>query len=422
MTRIISARAVFVLCFSSLLSAGDWQGLGIYKTAWNQYRSSLFNPDNRCVERMGWREGPSFHLSQFIGARFTAVSLDWQAEIRGSANHASGNVWKSDWTVPQLFAQKSLFENMILIVGRAIQRWGTGYAFNPSDVVAPEKSLSDPDNREYGAVGNDMVLLEYFGSSSSVSLCALTRLDFKSGIRGRNSKLAFRFYQKIRHLDLSFISAFQSGRSPVWGLNFAIVIGDRLEFHGEAAAQKGSSDLYHPSAGGEMDLYLQNPLAPLRKTEGRYYHQLLLGFMYTFPGDILWVSEYSHRDQGYSRKEWSRLTDYVSFLNTPAVSSLGEAALGNLLWSLQTFSPKGAMRDYWMNHVRIPISGVWEITLTHLLNCADSSFVMIPEVSARPGRIFTFYLRSNIFQGRGLSEYGSFFQASSLEAGFRMNI
>jgi hypothetical protein len=422
MKRTFLMRAAFCLFLSSLLSAGEWHYLGIYKTTWNQYRLSLFNPDNRCVERMGLRKGPSFDLSQFLGVQVKALSFDWQAEIRGSANLVPGNDGKTDLTIPQLFVQKSIFENIVLIVGRAIQGWGTGYAFNPSDVVAPEKSLSDPDNSERGAVGNDMVLLEYLGSSSSVSLCALTRLDFKSGIRGRGSKLAFRFYQKIRHVDLSFISAFKTGESPVWGLNFAAVFGDRLEIHGEAAAQKGSPDLYHPAADGAMDLYRQNPLAPLRKTDGKYYRQLLLGFMYTFPGDFLWVSEYYHRDQGYSRKEWSRLTDYVSFLNTPSISSLGEAALSNLLWSLQVFSPKGAMRDYWMNHVRIPVSGVWEITLTHLLNCADSSFVMIPEVSARPGRVFTFYLRSTIFQGRGVSEYGSFFQSSSLEAGLRMRI
>jgi hypothetical protein len=80
------------------------------------------------------------------------------------------------------------------------------------------------------------------------------------------------------------------------------------------------------------------------------------------------------------------------------------------------------MRDYWMNHVQFPISRRWQLTATHFMNLADSSFALIPEVNTTPGTAFTFYLRSFIFQGRGRSEFGSFFQSLSLEAGMRVRL
>jgi hypothetical protein len=179
---------------------------------------------------------------------------------------------------------------------------------------------------------------------------------------------------------------------------------------------------YHPAILGEKTLYQQDPLAPLKQADGKFYYQALAGFQYTFPGNILWVSEYYHRGQGYSLTEWNRLLEYVSFLNALKASAPEDAVVGNLLWSLQVFSPKGAMRDYWMNHVQVPISRGWQLTATHFMNLADFSFVLIPEINATPGTAFTFYVRSYIFQGRGGSEFGAFFQSLSLEAGMRVRL
>lgn len=410
------------LIFPVMACAFEWEAVGIARGFLHGYRASLFNPDNICVRQRGLKDGLRVGLSQFFSVQLEFFSLQGQADFMGSADYSPQNGWSTDLTVNQFILQKDFFQNLVVLVGRSIQRWGTGYAFNPTDVAAPEKELSDPDNYEKRAKGNDMLKLEYFGESFSIALCYLFPGGIGRGMDWRDSRLALRFYKTIGQVDLSFISRFQRVEAPVWGFNFSAAIAERLEIHGEASIQKGNRSRYHPAILGDKTLHQQDPLAPLKQDDGKFYHQALLGFQYTFPGNILWVSEYYHRGQGYSMTEWNRILDYVSFLNALKASAPEDLVVGNLLWSLQVFSPKGAMRDYWMNHVQVPISRRWRLTATHLMNLADFSYVLIPEINAMPGTAFTFYLRSYIFQGRGRSEFGAFFQSLSLEAGMRVRL
>lgn len=402
--------------------AVEWEALGIARGFSNRYRASLFNPDNICVRQMGLKEGLQASLSQFFSLQFEILSVEGQVDFTGRSDYSSQNGWTTNLTVNQFTLQKDFFQNLVVLVGRSIQRWGTGYAFNPTDVAAPEKELSDPDNSEKRVKGTDVLKLEYFGESFSIALCYLFPERIGRGMNWRDSRLALRLYRTFGQVDLSFVSLFQKGEAPVWGFNISTVIGERLEIHGEASAQKGNSNRYHPAILGEKALYQQDPLAPLKRGDGKFYHQALLGFQYTFPGNVLWVSEYYHRGQGYSVTEWDRILDYASFLNDLRKSVPEDAVAGNLLWSLQAFSPKGAMRDYWMNHIQVPVRRRWQFSVTQLMNLSDFSFVLIPEVSAMLGTAFTFYVRSFIFQGRRRSEFGSFFQSLSLEAGMRVRL
>jgi hypothetical protein len=400
----------------------EWETMGIARGFLHRYRASPFNPDNTCVRQLGLEDGFQVALSQFFSVHFQIFSVQAQADWTGRADYSPENGWRTGLTVNQFTLQKDFFQNLVVVVGRSIERWGTGYAFNPTDVAAPEKELSDPDNSEKRAKGKDMVKLEYFGETFSVALCYILPGDIGRPMDLRDSRLALRVYKNYDRVDLSFVSRFQRGETPVWGFNVAAVFGQRLEIHGEASIQKGTTTSYHPAILGEKNLYQQDPLRPLKQDDGKFYLQALLGFQVTLPGNTLWVSEYYHRGQGYSTKEWSRILDYVSFLNTSKEDAPEDLVAGNLLWSLQVFSPKGALQDYWMNHVQVPISRRWQLTATHFMNLADFSFVLIPEINTSPGTAFTFYVRSTIFQGRGRSEFGAFFQSFSLEAGMRVRL
>jgi hypothetical protein len=132
------------------------------------------------------------------------------------------------------------------------------------------------------------------------------------------------------------------------------------------------------------------------------------------------VSEIYHRDQGYSPEEWGRVIEYLSFLGNLGGSLPEDVLLANRCWCLQVFSPNGAMRDYWMNYLQVPLFKKGTLTATHLWNLSDIGFVLIPEAAVAAGDHFTFYLRSYIFQGRTTSEFGSFYQSLVFEAGLRL--
>jgi len=408
---------MLVCIFPINLLGVDLRTFGFYRSYYQRYRSTLFNPGNRSVQFLGYRTGPDFSFSQYFDFQMDFLSLQWQIDVMGELERS--DQWKDDVKMKQLFFQRGLFENWVLVAGRAIQRWGTGYAFNPTDVVAPDKELNDPDNSEKRAEGNDMIKLEYFGETYSIAMCYLTKVDFDPKIEVEGSKLAFRFYKNLWDIDLSFISLFSRAESPIWGLNSSFVIGDRLEIHGEVSAQKGSYRAYHRTINEANTLYLKEPFETSRRNDPHIYLQFLLGFQYTLPRNIMWVAEYFHQDQGYSKREWDRVMEHVHFLNNQLETPFHEAAEGNLLWSLNVFSTKGAMQDYLMNYLDGPVHRNVGLRSTWMMNLNDFSAVLIPEINVTIGDHFTFYGRGFFFYGREGTEFGELFQSYTIEAGLR---
>jgi len=389
---------------------------GFFRVAFPSYRESVFNPGNEAVRTLGLTGGAHWAFSQFAGLTFKALSLEWRVEASLQAAKSPGGRWGTDLTFHQVFVQKDFGGGFSVLAGRSIQRWGTGYAFNPTDFAAPAKELNDPENREQRQVGRDLVKIEYFGDSYSIAVCGLAPAAEGSG----GWRPALRVYANIGHVDLTGVVLARLGKSWLWGGSFAVTIGSGLELHGEVALQKGSDEAYHPAAWGARALYEADPVGPWKSGDGTTYVQGLLGFHYTFPGNVFWVSEYYHRGQGYSASQWDGVLGYLDELDGRLGLAPAEILLANRMWCLKVFSANGAMRNYWMNHVRAPAAkkGAWSVT--HLLNLADGGSVIIPEASWTIGGRFTFYGKSYIFLGDGRSEFGSFFQSSALEAGLRV--
>ncbi len=403
--------------FTFDLQASDWRTFGFYKGYSQSFRSTLFNPDHRIVRVLGYTKGPHTSLAQSIRGRWDFLSLQWQAEVMGRADHV--NEWDADLEVKQFCFQKDLFENWILVAGRSIQRWGTGYAFNPTDVAAPSKEISDPDNSERRAAGADIIQLEYFNETTSFAVCYLTKVDIGSQIKTEGSKLALRFYTNLWDVDLSIISLFNKEESPLWGLNFACVLGDRLEIHGEASLQRGSYRAYHQAIREANTFYSVSPFTSCRAKDHKQYLQAVIGFQVTLPGDIQWIAEYFHQDQGYSKAEWSRMMNYLHFLGDYLPTPWEDEAMGNLLWCAGLFSPKGSMRDYMMHSFQNSAFKAFGLQVTALWNLQDRSCVFIPEIQYRAGNHFTFYGRSFIFHGHAGAEFGELFQSHLIEGGLR---
>ncbi len=410
---------IFLFLVPGIVWSAQWRFFTLYKNYYTCYRDSWFNPDNRAVDALGCTNGPHGSLFQHLSLQTEIFSLQWQMDILGRLKYENKK-WDNTMDVKQFYFQKDISSNLMLMTGRTILGWGTGYAFNPTDVVAPGKRLKDPENREKLARGNDLVKLEYFGELFSLALCYLTSIDVQPNLNTRGSRLAFRFYKNIYDMDLSLIGCLNKEESPIWGINFSAVLGSRLEAHGEFSTQKGSYNYYHRAIQQSTKLFSEDPLSDFRRNDHNHYHRYLAGFQYTLPQNILWIAEYYHQDQGYSKGEWKSIMEQQEFTRSRLESPWDELAEGNLLWSLNVFSAKGAMRDYLMNHIQIPVKRKLELGSTWLLNLVDFSYVLIPEVNIQIGNHFTFYERNYIFQGNSKTEFGEFFQSFCLEIGIQV--
>ncbi|MBN1939541.1 MAG: hypothetical protein JW843_08140 [Candidatus Aminicenantes bacterium] len=381
------------------------------RTGLMSFRTTIFNPDGLAVRALGWKRGPLSFLGATAEFEADGAGFHWRIDFQGSAGQAEDGRWSGEARFGQFYAQRDIGDHWILVAGRSIQRWGTGYVFNPTDVAAPEREIGDPENTERRAVGNDLVKLEYFGASSSLAFCLFGRLETRGGLRLTRPRLAFRYYRSVWDTDISLVALFSKEDTPVWGMNFSRVFGERLEVHGEAAVQKNSYARYHAAViDGAAAVAGADPFSAFKSGDGRLYVQALLGFQWTFPGGVHWVVEYYHRGQGYSDGEWRRLLGHIEGLPETG-------AVEDVLWSLAAYGPRGTRRDYLMNYLQNLGDGAFQWRIGWLLGLSDGSGVLFPEIRWTPPGGFTFFLRSYMYLGGGESEFGALPRSRVLEGG-----
>ncbi|MBN1271951.1 MAG: hypothetical protein JXB26_06730 [Candidatus Aminicenantes bacterium] len=417
MKNLTAGALLILLCTTA--HAGEWTFLGFWKTYGKSFRNSPFNPAGHTVALLGYTPGPDMSLSSYMSLEGGKGNFWGCLDVKAGLDFNSGESADVHLKLHQLYLQKDIGKHWVIVAGRIIQRWGTGFAYNPTDVAAPEKNLGDPDNSEKNAVGLDMIKLEYFGESSSAALCLLMDIKTDPALKIKNPGCAFRIYKNFFGIDISGVALFKHRQKPVWGMNFAAVFGERLELHGEMSVRKGIRPAFLLEDGFLSMPSAEGAFSPPGSRKTGFLLAGLLGFQITLPGNVLWVGEIYHRSEGYTRKEWREIVtrlDSASKQNEyPQVFSGGDI----FLKGLEVFDAKGAMRNYVLNHFRIPLRRVGDIRLTWFINCSDKSFLLMPEIYLDAGNFFTFYARSIIFQGKEDSEFGGFFQDFYWEMGVR---
>jgi len=110
--------------------------------------------------------------------------------------------------------------------GRVIEKWGTGYAWNPTSFIGPKKNPADPNDRLSAYRGLEMIKTDLFVRGTNVSLYALQHAAFVA-----------RVYRLVNDTDISLVLR-HDRTGTQQGIAVARVFGDALELHGEAARRK----------------------------------------------------------------------------------------------------------------------------------------------------------------------------------------
>jgi hypothetical protein len=346
--------AVLALLALALLRSGaDAQSL--------QYRASLvdegtrswlnggtpFNAGNSILPQPSWGNTASAGVYLGEGILSASVGVTTVSSDIALPHH--------DFSVREIALDVSLGESLDLVLGKKILKWGTGYAFNPTGVVEPQRSPSDPSDRLNQNDGRNLVSLTAFLGKTSLTAVYLNDAKYaSSSFRWGTSELALRAYTFLGGLDISLIGHYREGDRLEAGANTSYVIGEDLELHGEILGKRGSSQLYHPiitsdNPALQFDAF---PYVPLYGGSGGLFLKTLVGGQYTLDNGVNIALEYYHNDEGLSPLEWKRWMNFVKFQDAvlrgavAAVPDLVAASRLNLLWSLLTLSTRGTMRDY----------------------------------------------------------------------------
>ena len=163
-------------------------------------------------------------------------SEHWKLHVKLRADASTG------LNAGEAYAQLHVAKWLDVTAGRVIEKWGTGYGWNPTSFIGPAKDPTDPNDRRSAYRGVDMIRADIFVHDTNVSLYAL-----------ENGQYAARVYRLIRGTDVSIVwrnsgaaaalgrrgdPAAEGGRRSTAGIALARVFGNALELHAEATQHR----------------------------------------------------------------------------------------------------------------------------------------------------------------------------------------
>jgi hypothetical protein len=304
-----STLAALAIAFRLFGSAGDEGHLVTADAA------SPLNPDNILGIQ---RQSNSADVSTFL--ELVPESKRWKVHAKLRASDEDAATHRTQGELGELYAQWSVRPWLDLTAGRRIEKWGTGYAWNPTGFVNPPKSPGDPNDRRNARRGVDMLRADVFIRDTNISAYVLPR-------EGAKPAYALRAYRLIRGTDVSLHYRRGGGMAESAGFSIAHVFGDALEVHAEAAT---TSTATSPAHG---------------------HPELLLGAQYTFAGGVNVVAEAYHGGGGMGRAEWDAFRDGVD----DAGDALGRGDVAPLLRANRAYAPLQMGRDYAFVRVAWPV-------------------------------------------------------------------
>jgi hypothetical protein len=324
-------------------------------------------------------------------ADLTPESKSWKlrTKLRGTGD------WDADFhsriDVGELYGSVSLTPWLDLQAGRKIEKWGTGYAWNPTGVVNPRKSPADPNDRRSAYRGVDMAGIDLYVRDWNVTLLAVPEIDWND----RSERIvtgagwAARAYRLVRGADLSFSASGGEYLPNSQGISFSRVFGDALELHFEAAYFNDSLR-YLPQQGG---------FAPVR----RKHVDLLLGANYTFRHNLNLIVEYFHTGRGLTSSEWGVFRDNVRMGQV-------EMRQGNpipLLYCNRHYALLEMGNNYTFGRLFWPVRfNKVEVELVALTSLRDGSSLIRPGVYWKIHPNWTLYGLQSEFAGGPATEFG----------------
>jgi hypothetical protein len=310
-------------------------------------------------------------------------------KLRGEGEWRRG--FTSHAEVSELYGSISVSPWLDLQAGRKIEKWGTGYAWNPTGVVNPAKNPSDPNDRRSAFRGVDMLGAELFLGGWNVSLLAVPQLDWqrKSGRYLAGSGWAARAYKLVQDVDLSFTFSGGNGLPNHQGVSFARVFGNALELHGEVARFQDSLQVVSEEGA--------------RRLKSQSSTELLLGAQYTFPRNVGLIAEFFHSGSGLSAPQRDQFRNDIR-------DGQRNLESGNPLPLLQRnreFAPLRMGQDYSFLRASWPIRlNKLEAELLVITSLRDGSSIIRPGITWKVRPNWSLYWLQSQFVGGSSTEFG----------------
>jgi len=347
-----------------------------------------------------------------LAGKFKYDTLTAYARVSGNASHDAFST-NSTGTVLEGGLRVSPSEGLIVDMGKQVQRWGKGYAWNPVAFFERPKDPNDPAASREGFV---MASADWVKSlSGTVAAIGLTPVllpvssDMNSdfGTAGKDN-VGARLYMLVADTDIDLLWAAEGSRPQRVGIDFSRNLGANLEVHGEWARAIGANRRVLGTDG-------------IVRTSQINADSWLIGARYITEREVTWIAELYRNGAGYDDVQ---LATYYSFLNTaysPAGSAMARSQALALAQSGYGRGNPGRNYAYLRVSAKDPFNWLYVTpAFTAIVNLDDHSWQIAPEIVYTGWQNMELRARALLLHGGKLSEFGEKATARRLELSLRM--
>jgi hypothetical protein len=272
-------------------------------------------PPNRIWGRMEYQyqNRDIFFLKQTFGGGADR-GQSHQLAVYGNMDWSGGNwlnihprlycLYRDDryqYTVLETYWDHTFKDQFLMRVGKQRVAWGSGYAWNPTDMLEPVKNPFRPQEEREGiaAIKSDFLLGNY----------SLTLLTIYNDIFKR-IELAAKIGLLIHTHEFSLNVHQIPWRVPSFGFDYTGFISC-FEFHSELALLNSDNLAYQP-------------VSPDPAEKNSYDVKFLIGTMYTFKPNGMLVLEYYHNR---SKHLYTKYLPTNTFFQNPYIMDLWQDTL-----------------------------------------------------------------------------------------------
>jgi hypothetical protein len=353
---------------------------------------------------ISWEKG---EVGAYIRPR---LEVGWSQMVGGSSaqmDEPSETLFDSDkYWEGKILAEEALLKwtpspSKAFEVGKKVLKWGKGYAWNPTAFIARPKDVNDPDQSREGYY---MALGDFISShNGTVSTVAFTPVvstvgkNINEGLAdGDTTLIGGKLYLLAYDTDFDLMVMAGDKYDTSIGVDFATNLAENFAIHGEAALRMGYAKTLIDSAGNTS-------------VDNINAWSFLLGMRYLTETDTTYIVEYYHNGQGYSQSEMREYYKLIEDGYDVYKATSNTALLKSSTTVSQYYNTSSAGRDYL--YFRVSQKEPFDIlyltpTLTTIVNIADGSFTLNPEIAYQYSTNFEIRPRMTIPIGGARTEYG----------------
>ena len=292
--------------------------------------------------------------------------------------------------------------SLAMDLGKKVQKWGKGYAWNP---VAFVDRLKDPEEPDLAREGFWMASADYIKSfdgplkTLSMTPVILPVYEHINDEFGKINELnvAGRLYLLLYDTDIDLMFLTGGSRTPRFGFDFSRNIITNLEIHGEFAYINNFKQKTIDEQGKVSE----------SKFDAKSY---LLGVRYLAETDTTFILEYYHNGTGYTQNEIETFFSFVNNSYETYLSSQNRTSFTKAQSLAEgSYSKVNPMRDYL--YLRVTQKDPFNILyftpgLTSIMSLNDGSFSLSPELTYTGITNLELRLKATANVGQNESEYG----------------